>query len=164
MAKILTCAERRCSAEFRVGFVEGLLGRPKYCKRCRKGFLLSPADRMRADGMGEFIVAPWTNTQTMFRPVMFDQHTLGPAKMAERAALLAPTASEAEALRRAMILASVDQVRATAAANAVASLHEARAGGDVIDGEAIPGPGPDTGGSWSDVDLAVPLDDLRGVA
>jgi len=154
MAKTLVCADTRCDTEFRVGFIEGLFGRPKYCKLCRKGFLLTPADRMHK-GVGSFTFAPWTReTHLMTRPAVFGQRGFDPEEFAKRAVLLMPSPEEAEVLRRSMVLASVGQARA----EALAGLPATR----VIDGEAIPT--PETGGGWSDVDLAVPFDDLPGVA
>lgn len=59
MPKTYTCALRECGREFDVGFLQGLLKRPKLCPSCRKGFMIDPARRIH-DGVGEMIFAPWS--------------------------------------------------------------------------------------------------------
>ncbi len=86
----------------------------------------------------------------MFRPAMFGERALDPAKIAARAALLAPTAEEAEDARRGAVLRLVAAPRTTVLTIATEVLAEDLAAPRV--------PAPAIGGGWADVDLAEVID------
>ncbi len=146
MARTYACQRKQCGTEFKVGAFAALFTSTKYCRRCRKGALITPADHLSSDGTGEFTAAPWTDLVSVFRPAMFGQHALSPAKIAARAALLAPTAEEAEDARRAAVLRMV----AAPGTTVMTVTTEVRA--EDLTKPRVPAPA--IGGGWADIDLA----------